>query len=224
MKGFFGKIWGALCRVASAVSRFPGFCLKLFGLVIFFIPIIYIVAIFLAIALEIAPTLTYLGLVTAVLIYLLLKLRRVFRRRKFLQDLQRICQSRGGALTPFGHPYWNALFRIRAGAVMELRDKTVVLYFLPCNNRGTRVCFTADGSAVFYESICFRRVTIFSWQHIYKWADAPEAGSYLLLMPAPNRCYVELIRPEYEVDNGSTCGQYTIFTGGAFLRHIERVL
>ncbi len=211
-------------RIAGFLGGTLGFIIKALGLLFFLFALSQIAIPLFAVAFKVVPSVTYTVIGILFFLYLLSKLRRVLKRRRFLRELRALCKERGVAFTLFGHPLWNALFRIHAGATMTKDGNTTELYFVPCLKKKTTVCLHADGSIVYHEAFRIRNATVFSWQHIYRFCEEPKRGSYVLLMPAPIKVYAAAIAPTCMADNGTVCGNYMIFTGGAFLRQMDRTL
>ncbi len=147
---------------------------------------------------------------------------KLLKRRRFLRELEKYCRGMGCRLRRMGHPYGNVLFHVRAGAEMEYKDKTVVCWFISSKRKRTPLCVKPDGSVIFYHSIRVRGITLLSWRHIWRFCEEPMAGSFLLLLPAPNMAYAEHFEKNAQLDNGGVVGPFTVYTGGAFLRYLER--
>ncbi len=211
------KILGALKFVLLLPLRYLAFALYLNLFAWFAAPLILILF-------QIAPRPAIVMLTILVFAWLCHRLRRLLKRRRFLKDLKRECREAACDLQLTGHPYLNVLLGVRAGARLMFNKQTVALYFIACRHRLTPTVLKPEGSAVYHHRIRLARVTLFTWQHIWHFCEEPAPGSYLVLLPAARKMYLQRWREDCLADNGDRVGNYRIYTGGAFLRHMERTV
>ena len=210
-------------RFWMAVKKHLNFILLLLALLLLGVLLIQMVGPLVALLIVELPG---VAIAIAVLLCFLLLLRvacRLAARVRFLRRLDAACREQGVVLHKIGHPYLNTLFYIRGGAEIELRDRTICLYFAPCFRRGVPVCFQADGTVAYYHAIRIRRIELFSWQHVWRFTDEIEQGAVILLSPVPRRVYVQDGQHRLPADNGSTVAGASIYTCGAFLRDFDRM-
>ncbi len=233
---FVGRFKRAVCIIADIILTL----ILLVFLSMIVIPLYYI-------AFYLIPAVTYMALMIAAVIYIGYIIKLLAKRRRFLRELREFCKNAGCELEINGRPMLNALFCVRAGAEMIYSDRTVELYFISCMRRGVPAFLGNDGAVSFYHRIGFLGITLFDWFHEWQFCEKTADNSYILLMPAAKWVYTDSkkrafgdhkgahytafwggrslfvrYRPPSDVDNATKIGKSAVYTGGAFLRYMER--
>ncbi len=207
--------------VLRVINEILAVLLKLAAAGFFFFMLFWVLRPFVIMLYREMPVLLFLLVGFPFLWLAIFTLRRLFGRRRFLRALSAFAARQGCELTLSGAPYRNALFPVRAGAILRYPEREITLYFMACR-RGVPVLFRPEGEAIFLHRIRLARADLFSWQHSWRFVDEPAENSFLLLLPPPNRVYLKTRQASSVADNGDRCGRYGIYGGNAFLRQMER--
>lgn len=153
--------------------------------------------------------------------------RAIHKRRKFLRRLRRLCERKGGQILYKKHTL-RSLFRRRpeANLVFELNGKTYSAELFAVKNKHRTVLF-GDEVGFFQHKIQIgfgpkNVFTLMDWRTEFEYKFEGQGVKVLVLTSCPNTVMLESGGRETFGDNGSRCGEYRIFSGGAFLNALDR--
>ncbi len=183
-------------------------------------------------------------LIPILLLLFLVYFRALRARFKFVRRLKQFCRSGSAELLSMGHPYLSVFRDLKGNTfALRVRGKTYCCRMIAAVRRGNKLILSDDGSCIrrwafhipqpaFARSGSFIQVNnrgsgddreLFGYERSFSYLFEGEGEKILLLNPVPRRAQKELQKHRTELDNGDRIGDYTVFTGNAFLRYLERI-
>ncbi len=166
-------------------------------------------------------------------------------RRRFMRDLRALCRAEGYELFDLKHPYLS-IFRDGKSYTFGIRNakKTYTCRILAGVRRSNNMYLSDDGKCVRSFGIHaptarMARSGPFVQVHVRKddseelemfrvtstsnYTFEGEGEKVLIINPVPRKVYIKNVgQRKHEVDNGDRINEYSIYTGNAFLRKLER--
>ncbi len=171
-------------------------------------------------------------------------LRALFKRMGYIKRLRRLCKAYRFELLSLKHPYLS-VFRQPKGYTFALRadKKTYYCRLIASVSRSKKMIISDNGSCIrrwsfhipqpqFARSGAFLQVNdrgngddreLFGIESSFDYTFEADGEKLLLLNPVSKRTQKELQKHRSEMDNGDRIGEYSVFTGNAFLRYLERI-
>jgi len=173
-------------------------------------------------------------------------LRTLRARVKFIKKLKRICKERDFELIELKRPY-RSIFRDAHNdynIAVKVGERTFYCRLIACVNRGNKYTFKTDGTLVRARMIHMpkppRMVGVRGFIQTADYGNGDELELFgitseidytfeadgekvILLNPVPRRVRKQSGVLIGEMDNGDRMGEYSIYTGNAFLRYIDRL-
>ena len=191
--------------------------------------------------LVITPSIFAVLLVIVGLFYM----RTILARRKLIRKLKAVCKDRGYELFDLKRPY-RSIFRDNKKYTFGVNTgkKTYYCRLIACVNRGNKYTFSDDGTLTRVKMIHMPKVVrlssaggyvqmadygtgddleLFGFCSEIDYTFEADGEKILLLNPTPRRVRKLIDKRMSELDNGDKIGEYTVYTGNAFLRLIDRL-
>ncbi len=171
--------------------------------------------------------------------------RAFLKRRSFIKEVTRFCNAYRFELFDMEHPY-RSLFREKQSYTFGIRTEKETYYcrILASVRASNQMTLYDDGRVTraatvhapinrMVRSGPFLQVYVrgededTSLFHFTSTADytfeAGDGKKILIINPVPRKVYYKhATQPRHEIDNGDTVGEYTLYTGNAFMRSLER--
>lgn len=172
---------------------------------------------------------------------------KAFRKRsKLLKNIRALCRDYGFELFDCKHPYLSIFFHLKGYTFgITANGKTYYCRLIAGVNRLNKMYFDEQG-------FCTRTLTLsiptprvarvggfaqmllredsedleiirLRFRSKYTFEADEKGERVILLNPVPRRVFLKQVgRPRQEMDNGDKVGIYTVYSGNAFLRSLER--
>jgi hypothetical protein len=162
-------------------------------------------------------------------------IRAIFKRRRLLRGLHRVCRECGYELSPVRHPYWG-LIHHKAGADFSVKvgDKQYDCRLLSAVLPGGKMLFDYEGSVTIHHYIRFfwaaQRMHV-ATQHTFEQSTFSSTAEYAfdsdhqkVLIVCPTAPQTLLVGPGggTPLDTGAHIGEYRMFNTTGFLGALER--
>jgi hypothetical protein len=172
-------------------------------------------------------------------------LRTFVARVKLIRKLKKICKERGYELFDLKRPY-RSIFRDneKYTFAVSIGKTTYYCRLIACINRGNKYTFSDDGTLTRVKMIHMPKVVrmssaggyvqmadygtgddleLFGFSSEIDYTFEADGEKILLLNPTPRRVRKLIDKRMSEMDNGDKIGEYTVYTGNAFLRYLDRM-
>ncbi|MBO5897895.1 MAG: hypothetical protein J6R04_02675 [Clostridia bacterium] len=162
-------------------------------------------------------------------------IRALFKRRRLIRGLRRVCRECGYELSPIRQPYWG-LIRHKAGADFSVKvgDKQYDCRLLSAVLPGGKMLFDYEGSVTVHHYIRFfwaaQRMHV-ATQHTFEQSTFSSTAEYAfdsdhqkLLIVCPTAPQTLIVGPKggTPLDTGAHIGEYRMFNTTGFLGALER--
>ena len=164
-------------------------------------------------------------------------------RVKFIRKLKRTCHKYGFDLFELKRPY-RSIFRDHASYNFALtaNQKTYYCRMLASVKRSNKLILDVDGTCTRYIGLHIPQPQLssvrgfvqsydrgngddrefMSFSSIVDYRFEADGNKILIINPVPKRVLYRVEKTTREMDNGDKIGEYTVYTGNAFLRSLER--
>ncbi len=173
-------------------------------------------------------------------------IRAIRARIKLIRKLKKICKERNFELLELKRPY-RSIFRDAYNdynIAVNIGEKTFYCRLIACVNRGNKYTFSDDGILTRARMIHMPKppravsvrgfvqtadygngdeLEIFGFTSEIDYTFEAEGEKVILINPVPRRVRKKHGTLLGEMDNGDRMGEYSIYTGNAFLRYIDRL-
>ena len=172
-------------------------------------------------------------------------LRTFVARVKLIRKLKKVCKERGYELFDLKRPY-RSIFRDneKYTFAVSIGKTTYYCRLIACINRGNKYTFSDDGILTRVKMIHMPKVVrmssaggyvqmadygtgddleLFGFSSEIDYTFEADGEKILLLNPTPRRVLKKNDKHTAEMDNGDKIGEYSVYTGNAFLRLIDRL-
>ncbi len=173
-------------------------------------------------------------------------LRTIRARIKLVKRLKAICKDRNFELLELKRPY-RSIFRDAYNdynIAVKVGERTFYCRLIACVNRGNKYTFNTDDETLIRARMIhmpkprmvavrgFVQTTnygtgddleIFGFTSEIDYTFEADGEKVILLNPVPRRVRKQSGTLIGEMDNGDRVGEYSIYTGNAFLRYIDRL-
>lgn len=173
-------------------------------------------------------------------------IRTIRARVKLIKKLKSICKDRGFDLMELCRPY-RSIFRDAHNdynIAVKVGERTFYCRLIACVNRGNKYTFNTDGTLTRARMIHMPKpprmvgvrgmiqtanygngdeLEIFGFTSEIDYTFEADGEKVILINPVPRRVRKQSGNLIGEMDNGDRLGDYTIYTGNAFLRYIDRL-
>ncbi|MBQ8212708.1 MAG: hypothetical protein IJZ80_01770, partial [Clostridia bacterium] len=184
-------------------------------------------------------------LAVLLLIVVVFYLRTFVARVKLIRKLKKICKERGYELFDLKRPY-RSIFRDNEKYTFAVGIGKTTYYcrLIACVNRNNKYTFSEDGTLMRAKMIHMPKgarmasaggyvqatdfgsgdeLELFGFTSEIDYTFEADGEKILLLNPTPRRVRKLIDKRMAEMDNGDKIGEYTVYTGNAFLRLIDRL-
>jgi len=150
-------------------------------------------------------------------------LRALWQRRRFINCLKRLCNDNHFELSKIKYPYFS-LFRTAEDAnfTVSAFDKIYECRLLGSVKRSNAMRLSPDGICSHSFAFVLRRVEFFRIERSTDYRFESRYSKVLIITPVPKKLLSTSGHVTFELDNGDRIGEYTVFSGGGFLRALER--
>lgn len=147
--------------------------------------------------------------------------RAIFKRKKLLKRLQKLCEEKQYSLY-FERVYRSILFpNDEPEITIKTGKETYVCKLLSTRSKRTPLYIRQDGEAVADHRFKIGRVVLFHHMVSTRYAFEAEGKKFLILVPAPVFVYGTDGGRRSDLYDSARVGDYTIFSSAAFLHALD---
>ncbi len=147
------------------------------------------------------------------------------KRKKFLEELERVCAEHHCSLSPVKHPY-RSLFKNIEGEYNFEFERGGVQYackLLCAKHRLRPITFYGDGMAAVSKIVNIKKVELFRVNKYFNYGFEAEGKKKLIVInPIPKTLFVNGKSGDKLIDNGDSAWGYKIYSATALINAIDR--
>ncbi len=166
------------------------------------------------------------SIVVVAIILLLIFMKHIIvlnRRRVFFKRLRKLCKKQHFELGKIKHAYLSAFFDSdEPNFCVTANGKTYECKCISSVIRGNPVIFKPNGIYSHDFVMKFAKTELLRYEQISHYSFESKHQKIIIMTPAAKSVYIEEGSRRKTVDNGDKLYEYRIFTGGAFVRALER--
>ena len=243
------NVWKSMRKKKAAKFSYPRMILRLVGYALLYSLSMKIVVFVIAMLLSIVG-MVGLILMTPVLLFFVLFIvflyyfRAIRTRVKFIRKLKKTCRENGYDLFYLKRPY-RSIFRDNESYTFALtaNNKTYYCRILASVKRSNKLILDEDGTCTRHMGLHIPQPQLanvrgyvqtydrgngdnrefMSFSSVIDYTFEADGNKILIINPVPKRVLRRFEKTTREMDNGDKIGEYTVYTGNAFLRYIIRL-
>ena len=164
-----------------------------------------------------------LAVVFIVLPFLYKHISAVFKRRKFIKNLVRVCDEYRCSLSPIRRPY-ASLFKLTPGYDFdfERNGKRYACKLLYSKNKLRPMTFFDGGKGAHEKIITVKKTELFRIRSPFDYSFEADAKKLLIINPIPKKLMVNDRGKVAIIDNGDSIDGYKIYSATALVNAIDR--
>ena len=166
------------------------------------------------------------SIIVVALIVLLIFMKQIIalnRRRVFFKKLRKLCKKQHFELGKIKHAYLSAFFDSdEPNFCVTANGKTYECKCISSVVRGNPVIFKPNGVYSHDFVAKFAKTELLRYEQISHYGFESKHQKIIIMVPTAKSVYIEEGSRRKIVDNGDKLFEYKIFTGGAFVRALER--
>ena len=166
------------------------------------------------------------SIIVVAVIVLLIFMKQIIalnRRRIFFKNLRKLCKKQHFELGKIKHAYLSAFFDSdEPNFCVTANGKTYECKCISSVVRGNPVIFKPNGVYSHDFVVKFAKTELLRYEQISHYGFESKHQKIIIMVPTAKSVYIEEGSRRKIVDNGDKLFEYKIFTGGAFVRALER--
>lgn len=161
--------------------------------------------------------------ITAVSFFVARRINAFIKRKAFIKEIKRICVEKNYSVSEIKCGLTDIASVSKGNDfVIEINGEKYSCKFIPCIKSNVPLILRENGLGSFVHAFVFAYVQWWQYHTKFNFGFNSDHKKILIISPSSKFIYKVFERSLKELDNGDHVGDYRVYTGGSFLRSVER--
>lgn len=162
-------------------------------------------------------------IILSVALFVARRINALIKRQAFIKEINRICKEKNYSISEINCGLTD-ITSVSKGDdfVIEINGEKYSCKFIPCIKSTVPLILRENGLGSFVHAFVFAYVQWWQYNTRFNFGYESEHKKILIISPSSKFIHKVWERSLKELDNGDYVGDYRVYTGGSFLRAVER--